>query len=729
MNRLSSLQIIGNNLGNYTNFILIFLSFIILWFSLYAPIYDGDIWFHLLYGKYMIENLTLIHDHTLFSWTPSSNDTIYCSWIGEIIYYLLFEFFGEPGIIFFRYLVATVSIVIVYCMAWHRRAVFNPLTPLVVSLCILVMSYTILDKPEIMSFLFMTILVFNWYWIKLKNTQVYLNIYLFPTLMLVWVNTHGLSLFGCIFLFCVGMGETLNQIIYKVNALPRKIYYHLMFSLVISAGTLAITPYGYRYVVSTFMGLFDKKLFSDFTFVGAYQKTFSYGILNFSLFADVAIILTAIVMYLALRNRKMDFVPILSNLVFAYLYTVYGRLTFLWLPVFSLSVVFYCPDLTLRKSRKESLIYVMVVLATLCILGFVIYQNYKQPPKEKWFDFSASATFTMEKELDFINENYPKGRLANFYNHGGYILWKSWPERKVMIDQRYFPYRNWFEEYMAFERGDDLDVFLKKYQFDVIAIPHNKLKVINWFNKSDQWRAVFYGKSAIVFVKEQILPGATAKSKINILTDFSDMKSFNTAQILFGTALRLDDVAGADDLIRIMKTQFTRSDNKTYIQGFQLLKEARQSYDTKNYTQAIELYEIALKQKVIYPGLYSGALLMQSINDWHNDKRGLASIKMIQSLLENEAYENTYNLGIMACEIGKMNQPDKIIALRDLSEAEKNVLKKWKEFMQELAEKYSGVAEYSTELKNIRAMLQDDKFCGFDFMEPSWLITNKQGGQ
>ena len=67
------------------------LTFAVLWAVLIFPIVDGDIWFHMLYGKLMLENQSLLVDHSQFSWTPASNDTIYCAWLGQILYYLLYS--------------------------------------------------------------------------------------------------------------------------------------------------------------------------------------------------------------------------------------------------------------------------------------------------------------------------------------------------------------------------------------------------------------------------------------------------------------------------------------------------------------------------------------------------------------------------------------------------------------------------------------------------------------
>ena len=63
------MQISESRLERYLAILMIMASFAVLWVGLIHPIVDGDIWFHLLYGKVMVEQGSLIVDHTQFSWT------------------------------------------------------------------------------------------------------------------------------------------------------------------------------------------------------------------------------------------------------------------------------------------------------------------------------------------------------------------------------------------------------------------------------------------------------------------------------------------------------------------------------------------------------------------------------------------------------------------------------------------------------------------------------------
>jgi hypothetical protein len=67
------------------------------------PVYDGDMFWRMAYGRYILEHRTLIPDQTVFTWTDSSKPFIYCAWIIQVLYYLVFSFGGFAAIFAVRY--------------------------------------------------------------------------------------------------------------------------------------------------------------------------------------------------------------------------------------------------------------------------------------------------------------------------------------------------------------------------------------------------------------------------------------------------------------------------------------------------------------------------------------------------------------------------------------------------------------------------------------------------
>src|ERR1700676_5002708 len=68
------------------------------------PILDGDLFWHMAYAKQMLARHTLVPDHTAYSWTPASNETIYCAWASELFFNWLWTHLGMSSLFVFRYL-------------------------------------------------------------------------------------------------------------------------------------------------------------------------------------------------------------------------------------------------------------------------------------------------------------------------------------------------------------------------------------------------------------------------------------------------------------------------------------------------------------------------------------------------------------------------------------------------------------------------------------------------
>jgi len=72
-------------------------------FRFAQPIEDGDIFWHMAYGSQMADHHTLRVDHSLYSWMPASNQTVYCAWTGELLFLAAWKVLGLAGLFALRY--------------------------------------------------------------------------------------------------------------------------------------------------------------------------------------------------------------------------------------------------------------------------------------------------------------------------------------------------------------------------------------------------------------------------------------------------------------------------------------------------------------------------------------------------------------------------------------------------------------------------------------------------
>jgi hypothetical protein len=362
------------------------------------PIRDGDIWFHILYGEYFWQHKTLIPDHTIFSWTPATNVMIYCAWLSELFFYFLHNIFGLTGLFVFRYCCIYCLMIACFLYARQLKVAAQPITWWICLLAVH-MSYSgIVAKPEIISYLFMLFFAWNWWHIRVAGSRAWKNCYLFPLIMLLWVNSHGGFVFGVIFLIVIVIGEGLNSWLSPENALLPKVRKHLFIALPIAFFCLFLTPYGLQYPFQLIQFIVPTR--GNMTFinhVAAYRSPFhvqDQDALGFVLLVNLSI-LTLLTLYI--RNfRSVDWSSLLLNFVFVLLYTRFYRTTFYWSPIFLFSCLFLSKSKQLIPAGRKTWVSILLLptvtlFAILFVSGVLLRQAVRAPEMDSGIGFDIGA--------------------------------------------------------------------------------------------------------------------------------------------------------------------------------------------------------------------------------------------------------------------------------------------------------------------------------------------------
>src|SRR5690606_1587635 len=96
--------------------------------------------------------------------------------------------------------------------------------------------------------------------------------YVFPALMLLWVNSHGGFIFGLAFLGVMAVGETVNRITRSPASLGTRAMKHLFISMPLTLLAVLVTPYGWRYPGQ----LFSKLILNPEGYRHHFQGIFEY---------------------------------------------------------------------------------------------------------------------------------------------------------------------------------------------------------------------------------------------------------------------------------------------------------------------------------------------------------------------------------------------------------------------------------------------------------------------
>lgn len=474
-----------------------------------SPFKDGDIFFHMVYGRTAFDEKTLISDHSLYTWTATSNETLYCAWIAQIFFYLLHSWGGFAFLFAFKYLLALIFIGLLLHIAKLTGLLKLPMTWVfcIVGLSLSAHSGVVL-KPEAFSFLGIVLFCYIWIRIRLSEKQSSYISYFYPLLLAIWVNSHGGVIFGASFLFLVWLGEQINARFSPAEALPRGTLRHLFIACLLSIGALFVNPYGAAYPIFLAEGTLGANV-EELKTVSDYASAFSSvgNVANLPSFFFIALALFALVIRDSIREKRVNWVVVLTNLFFAFLFCYMLRTAYFWGVILSFSSLYLLKDSRSILQPKTKWIRVAQgvtpVVFALTFSLVLLYKKTYQPGGNFWFGYGMSVRNPQE-EAEYVRENLLKYKLGNDYDSGTYLMWTLYPEQKHMIDQRYFPFVDWYALYHNAFIGIETEDFVSKADCEIWCIGFHNTQAIDWFRNSPEWDPLFYGRSAVIFGKSDL---------------------------------------------------------------------------------------------------------------------------------------------------------------------------------------------------------------------------------
>lgn len=567
------------------------------------PIPDTDLFWHLAYARQMLQRWSLIPDHTAFSWTPASNTIIYCVWMSDLVLYALWRLFGLAGLFVLRYVLVLGMVALTWNFARRVGLGRSPLTYLVLGMLTLGSYIGTLIKPELFSLLFMGLIVWAVFRAKLAQVEGHDPVrwlYVIPLVMILWVNAHGGFILAAPFLGAVVIGEGLNLFLSPGVAFPRRVYGHLLTSWALAGLGVLATPYGVRY---------PRQLIADYVFQhtprpdvawnNAYQSIFAPGALAFH-FPEFLVLmglilagLLALQAWFAPPGGRVDWMLVLANVVSLPLFIVYLRSTYFWPPVFAYSVLWLGRALAAvpaermpwrQRPRAGRAMAEITIAVGLFLAGRGCYEAWARPFYASWLGWGVSYVSPVV-EAEFLAAHRLGPRLYNIFDSGGYLLWRLDPTYKVMVDSRSFPYLSWFADQERFARGEIFEEFLARYPgADVAVIDLAKADSARNFARSPDWRLVFYGPTAAVFVRRAVaLPDSARGFRPDRLLGLRNAVS---ALRVFDFATEVGDYKVAWDVLGQIETQLRHQINPETVRRPVAYREAHRALKAGDYARA-----------------------------------------------------------------------------------------------------------------------------------------------
>jgi hypothetical protein len=162
--------------------------------------------------------------------------------------------------------------------------------------------------------------------------------------------------------------------------------------------------------------------------------------------------------------------------------------------------------------------------------------------------------FVPRDASEFVLDNRLPAPVFNDYLTGGYLMWSLYPDYKVFVDPRQFPYmKEVLPDYLVFRdslRAESLQALQQKYPFRTAIIHHlQEPAMVALFMRSPRFRMVYFDECAAVFVDRRdydALPESVKKADLSPKR-FAHVKNTDILISLFMIYLQRD----ADDARQI----------------------------------------------------------------------------------------------------------------------------------------------------------------------------------
>ncbi|MBT0664269.1 hypothetical protein KI809_08140 [Geobacter pelophilus] len=388
------------------------------------PIVQNDTWWHLKTGDWIIANRSLPSSDPFTYSHHLTGDTqerflLTAYWVSQIVLSIALKFGGFFGIAIYRAVVLGILAVVLF-QRLQRRGVqpWLSFTLLISASLCLFWFYPGLERPQVLSFLFASVLMGMVEEIREGKGPSWLM----PPMMTLWANCHGGFIVGDLLLCAVVVGAAWTfrkdrQHFFKIS---RWAAAGLCFSL--------CNPNGYFPFLSAFQLSLNRELMDSISEFKGSIEAFHSGYPQIAVFW-VLLFLMLVAAVASGRFSCLDFFPMMLSGALAFRYC--RNIAFFMVAMAPLSGYYLKHAMERWATRPVKAVLVLGALALITVVPLTLSQV-------KW---EETILNTPDKRypsaaVDFLQRQELKGAMLNDYDAGGYLIWKLSPDRKVLIDGR-----------------------------------------------------------------------------------------------------------------------------------------------------------------------------------------------------------------------------------------------------------------------------------------------------
>ncbi|MFA4920092.1 MAG: hypothetical protein WC581_12710 [Thermodesulfovibrionales bacterium] len=513
---------------NKKNLLIIIFAFVILlstFFYVYLSVklFDSDFWWHIATGKYIVETGT-IPDRDPFSFTANreenqnllpgrENFLLKQYWLGQTIFYLIFDLFGPKGIIALRALILFMVLLLVLWRLMRMKVSFYIIFVFIFFVYLDLTRFTG-ERPVLFTILFTVLTFIMLEEFKQKKTKIIL---LLIPLMLLWANLHGGFIIGVGIIGIYMIFEGIKIILKKADYTKQEISLFYIVTI-LALGASYINPTGWE---AFSIALSPKYKFLE-TGIQEYQSPF---VLYFNKLSSIdygyVLLVVLFPVILLLRNRKIDVTNVILLAGLFIMAVKSGRYTIYYVSIAAI-VLGKETDILVRqlftRISEKTFTKIHTAFAVFALISSLIF--FVGVVKFQWLQMDvARGSFVPEGTVDFVEENKLEGNMLNTATYGGYIAWRLYPWKKTFIDTRWLNYTvqqefAWIANTVESLSGKEPTKgkkplwkrLLKNYDINFVVIETldvygNVPKLLLTLTEDDDWAPVYAEPMAFVFIR------------------------------------------------------------------------------------------------------------------------------------------------------------------------------------------------------------------------------------
>ncbi len=425
---------------------------------------DADIGWHIRNGEQMLVTHTIPHVDS-FSSTMSGHTWYAWEWLYDILVAKIHHAFGLNGVVFYSAAIIAATFVLALHVGLRRGATL-PVMLVLLLLALGAAAVHFLARPHLLSWLF-TVICFALLDSASDEDQEDRRLLWLPPLMVLWVNLHGGFVLGFLLLAMYLVGATIEYLRRQETraALAKRIRWLGAVSLLTFAASF-LNPYGYHLHVHIYRYLSDRFLMNQIS--EFLSPDFHSG-------AQQCFALLLIVAILALATARQALKPSRFLVVISAAYL--GCYATRNLPtsglLIALVVAPVLSDSLAYASRSSTMaLWLKAVLARLDSFGsrmrklelgfrghfwmvavFVLglwacFDQGRVGSIRLLHAYFDDKRFPVEA-VNYISERRIRQPIFSLDSWGGYLIYRIYPESKVVLDDRHDLYGDqFFKEYL-----------------------------------------------------------------------------------------------------------------------------------------------------------------------------------------------------------------------------------------------------------------------------------------